>query len=178
MSLTRVLFFRILAAAFVGWCPVHAVAEPAAVDLAALIECRSGAQAWGDLAFSFMNDPNLPSNLGWTALELQNPFLQEYDLPAPVFVFGHDTTHVAFTASGIMAVLEGVDALGLAETLGVTAGPAAPGQFLGEKVVLEEESESDGFKLRTRVSINVSTVDTHPGKTLAGCSYVIDIVDG
>lgn len=27
----------------------------------------------------------------------------------------------------------------------------------------------------TRISLNVSTVETHPGKVLAGCSYKIEV---
>lgn len=160
-----------------GLSPGQVAGQAVAPDLPALIQCRAESTAWGVLAISFMDDPGRPAALGWVALEWQNPFLQEYDLPSDIRVFGHDTGRIALTASGVMGVLGGVDAAELGASLGVTAVPAGPGQYLGEKLVLEKTTESDGFKLRTRVSINVSTIDTHPGKTLAGCSYVVDILD-
>jgi hypothetical protein len=30
---------------------------------------------------------------------------------------------------------------------------------------------------KTKISLNVSTVESHPGKTLAGCSYRVDMLD-
>ena len=35
--------------------------------------------------------------------------------------------------------------------------------------------DTGGVSLSTRITLNVSTVASHPGKTLAGCSYVLDV---
>jgi hypothetical protein len=76
-----------------------------------------------------------------------------------------------------MAVLDGIAAPDLARRLDVPATVSTPDKFLGEKVLAESTEESGGVNLSTRVTLNVSTVDTHPGQTLAGCSYVIDVGD-
>ena len=39
----------------------------------------------------------------------------------------------------------------------------------------ESTGDSSGVSLSTRITLNVSTVTSHPGKTLAGCSYVLDV---
>ena len=65
----------------------------------------------------------------------------------------------------------------LAARLGVVPVTASPGQFLGEKAIFDETEESDGVKFHTKVALNVSTVESHPGKVLAGCSYVIETVE-
>ena len=149
------------------------------VDLPALIECNAGVQDWGELAFAIMGDPGSTTALGWAAIESPNPFLQEYRLPTGIHVFGYETDHIALMATGPMAVLAGIDARQLAATLGgVDEISAAPGQFLGEKIVVNQNDESDGMTFRTRISINISTVETHPGAVLAGCSYVTEMIDG
>jgi hypothetical protein len=72
-------------------------------------------------------------------------------------------------------VLDGVPPQELADKLGVAAVVASPEKFLGEKVVVEKSEEDGGITLKTRIALNVSTVDSHPGKTLAGCSYQIEV---
>ena len=52
---------------------------------------------------------------------------------------------------------------------------ASPDKFLGEKEIVEESGEEAGITLKTRIALNVSTVGSHPGKTLGGCSYQIEV---
>ncbi|NKC51900.1 hypothetical protein HED63_22870 [Ochrobactrum cytisi] len=43
---------------------------------------------------------------------------------------------------------------------------------MGERVVAENTDDTDEMiTVKTRISLNVSTVESHPGKVLAGCSY-------
>lgn len=74
-----------------------------------------------------------------------------------------------------MAVLDGIAAPDLARQLDVPATVSTPGKFLGEKVVAENTEEAGGVSLVTRITLNVSTVESHPGKALAGCSYALDV---
>ena len=74
-----------------------------------------------------------------------------------------------------MMVLDGVPPQELADKLGVAAVVASSEKFLGEKVIVEKSEEDGGITLKTRIALNVSTVDSHPGKTLAGCSYQIEV---
>ena len=143
-------------------------------DLAALIECRADVQAWNRLAFSLMEGPAAVETLGWSVRPSDNPFLQEYDLPGSIQVFGRETSHIALTATGPMAVLDGVTPAALATELGITPTIASPEKFLGEKVIVDKREEDDGTVFVTRITLNVSTVTTHPQLTFAGCSYVLE----
>jgi len=149
--------------------------DPASLDLAALIECRADLSAYTGYALWLAGDPGAASTLGWKEVPSANAFLRQYQLPAPVRVFGRETGTIVFTASGPMAVLDGIAAADLARRLDVPAMVSTPDKFLGEKVVTESTENSGGISLSTRITLNVSTVDTHPGKTLAGCSYVVDV---
>lgn len=149
--------------------------DPSAVDLASLVECRSDARTYNGFALWLAGEPAAAEALGWQVIASDNPFLKEYRLPAAIGVFGHDIDRVAFTASGPMAVLDAVAPDELAKKLGITPEIATAAKFLGEKVVLEAKEEDLGMVFETRVALNVSTVDSHPGKTLAGCSYKIEV---
>ncbi|HTV71859.1 MAG TPA: hypothetical protein VMF90_25280 [Rhizobiaceae bacterium] len=168
---------KFLPALFTAFVVLPASAQPA-IDLPALIECRADPQDWGQLAFSLMGDPSSIEALGWAVVASQNPFLQEYALTDDLSVFGHTTRSIALTSTGPMAIFDRIAPEDLATALGVTTTPASPGQFLGEKVIADATDENNGMKIRTRVALNVSTVESHPGKVLAGCSYLIEMVDG
>lgn len=154
--------------------PDAVFAQTALPEIAALIECRADVQAWGALAFPLAEGPAAAEAMGLKERASDNPFLREYDLVAPVAVFGRSTSRVAMTATGPMAVLDGVAPETLAAELGVTPMIATAQKFLGEKVVLEKSETSEGLRFDTRIALNVSTVDTHPGLTLADCSYVVE----
>jgi len=149
--------------------------DPASFDLPALIECRAGVEDYNGFAFWLAGDPEAASQLGWTEATTDNPFLKEYRLPAPVGVFGRETTALVFTATGPMAVFDGAIARDLAKELGISPMIDSADKFLGEKIVLEESEQSGESTFVTRISLNVSTVESHLGKTLAGCSYSIEV---
>ncbi|WP_353644036.1 hypothetical protein [Mesorhizobium sp. WSM2239] len=148
--------------------------DPSAVDLASLIECRADAREYNSFALWLTGQPEAAEALGWQELASDNPFLKEYKLPAAIGVFGRNADRVVFTASGPMAVLDAAPDE-LAKKLEITPEIATAEKFLGEKVVLEAKEEDLGMVFETRITLNVSTVDSHPGKTLAGCSYRIEV---
>ncbi|TPN47895.1 MULTISPECIES: hypothetical protein [unclassified Mesorhizobium] len=149
--------------------------DPASLDLAALIECRADVPAYNGFALWLAGEPGAADRLGWKEVPSGNPFLRQYQLPAPVHVFGRETGTVVFTATGPMAVLDGIVAPDLARQLSIPATVSTPDKFLGEKVVAESTEDTGGVSLATRITLNVSTVESHPGKTLAGCSYALDV---
>ncbi|MBZ9737842.1 MULTISPECIES: hypothetical protein [unclassified Mesorhizobium] len=149
--------------------------DPASLDLAALIECRTGVPGYNGFALWLTGESGAVRKLGWKEVPSGNPFLRQYRLPAPIHVFGHDTGTIVFTATGLMAVLDGVAAPDLAKELGIQATASTPDKFLGEKVVAENTEEAGGVTLATHIALNVSTVASHSGKTLAGCSYALDV---
>ena len=53
-------------------------------------------------------------------------------------------------------------------------------KFMGQRVladVTEPANENDGFGTRTVIARSISNVTSHPGKTLYGCSYRIELLD-
>ncbi|RWB02504.1 MAG: hypothetical protein EOQ39_32450 [Mesorhizobium sp.] len=149
--------------------------DPASLDLPALIECRADVPTYNDFALWLSSAPGAVETLGWKEVDSGNPFLSQYELPAKIRVFNRETGSIVFTAAGPMAVLDGVAAPELAKELNVVAVYSTPQKFLGEKVVVQNTEESEGLTFSTDVKLNVSTVESHPGKTLAGCSYTLEI---
>lgn len=145
------------------------------VDLPALVECRATVPDYNGFAFRLATEPDVADALGWVETQQPNLFLRQFELPAPVEAFGHSSSTLAFTATGPMLVLEGVSAPDLAAALGLSVFHASGEKFLAEKVVEEREEKDGTLTARTRIALNVSTVDTHPGKVLAGCSYTLEI---
>lgn len=159
----------------IGFLAVQA-AGAAAADPVAVIECRSdlaGYQAFAEKAIS-----GAPP-AGWAKLSEANPLLIEFRLARPITAFGRPTSHVAFASSALLAIFDGVEAQAIAAPLGVANDLGGRSKFLGEKVVSRkvEEDKDVGSRFTTLTALSVSTVDTHPGKVLAGCSYRVDVED-
>lgn len=154
--------------------------DPSKIDLAKLIECTTyDVPSYNNFAL-WLTGPDSAAamkQLGLSELPSDNPFLREFQLSSPVTVFGRQTARIVFASTGPLAVLDEADPHPLAKQLGVIASVDQPNKFLGEKVVLsqKDQQENSDTVLETRISLNVSTVDTHPDKTLAGCSYSIEV---
>lgn len=149
--------------------------DPATLDLPALVECRVDVPAYTSFAFWLAGEPDAAGKLGWRAIDSGNPFLSQYEMDKPLTAFGLETKTIVFTSSGPMAVLDGVTVSELAKKLGIEPTLSTSQKFLGEKVVSEKTETAESVTLATRISLNVSTVETHPGKVLAGCSYVLEV---
>jgi hypothetical protein len=156
--------------------------DPATIDLAKLIECRTyDVPTYNTLAFWLTGDEEAQAraHLGLTEEKSANLMLKAYALKTPITVFGRQTRHIVFTSSGPMAVLDEADPHPIARELDVPAAIDLPAKFMGEREIsaTSEKDEGTGMIFKSRITLNVSTVTSHPGKTLAGCSYVIDMVD-
>jgi hypothetical protein len=118
-------------------------------------------------------------SLGWRPLPQANLFMTEYALIAPITVFGHKTDHIAFAGNSIIAVLDLPDPRPLAKQLELEAAIDTPekAMFGKELVSLEETDEKSGTTFVRSVVLNVSNVSSHPGKTLVGCSYSLDLAE-
>jgi hypothetical protein len=149
--------------------------DPATHDLPALVECRATVPEYNSFAFWLATEPGAVDALGWVETQQPNLFLREFRMRDSVPAFGHASDVVVFTATGPMLVVDGVSAPDLAATLGLSVFYASGEKFLAEKVVEEREEKQGDLTARSRIAINVSTVDTHPGKVLAGCSYTLEI---
>ena len=155
--------------------PAAADFDPATLDLAALIECKAEVKTYNGFAIWLMGEPDAVARLDWQKVPTDNPFLDEYRMASPIGVFGYQTSNIALTATGPMAILDDVAPEALASKLGLTIDLANAGKFMAEKVIVDTKEVEGDTTFSTHVTLNVSNVDTHPGKTLAGCSYNLEV---
>lgn len=170
--------------------------NPLSVDIGQALDCKLDVGTYSNFVLQLQNPTTDWKKRGWKSIKSGNPFLVEFALPRPIGLAGYRTSRIAFSASAILAVLDEPDpakvgaalgvsnqAAGAAETLGLPPDMAAAvprtGKFLGEKVILDhkERDENLGTTFHTRIARSVSTVTSHPGKTLAGCAYSIGTED-
>jgi hypothetical protein len=140
-------------------------------DLAKIIECRANMKEYHDLGAK-LGDDLTGTELGWKRLDRQpNPFLTEFQLPKSVQVFGHSTKRIALTGSGVLAIFDNVKAEALAAQLRLEPVVVAPGRSILARIVKQDADDVAS----TTIRLNVSTVESHPGKVLAGCEYQVDV---
>jgi hypothetical protein len=150
--------------------------DPATVDLASLIECKADIKTYNGFALWLTGEPDAAGKLGWQKVPTDNLFLEEFRTASSVKVFGYATNSIVFSATGPMAVLDDVSPDDLAKSLGIPAVITATGKFMAEKVIVDTKEIDAGTTFSTYITLNVSNVDTHPGKTLAGCSYRLEVI--
>ena len=150
----------------------------AGADLPGLIECRQGVVDFARFSVA-LSDPDGVASLGWTALPQTNQFMKEYRLPQAVTVFGARTDHVALHGGSLMAVLDQADPRPLATRLQLETGFDEADKFIAGREVVSRDivTPGTGERMIESVILSVSTVQTHPGKTLAGCTYSLDEPD-
>lgn len=178
--------------------------DPASVSVTDAINCHLDAPTYNGFAISISGEDGVAAQLGWVKIETDNPFLLEYRLPEPIDVTGTwQTDHIAFSSSGVLAVLDEhnpaviADAEGFANEMDaepliaeiVASGTATRAKveseipfrkFLGQRVlvdVVEPAERPGGFGTHTVIARSVSNATSHPGKTLYGCSYRIELLD-
>lgn len=151
--------------------------EAAAPDLPALIECRAQYADFAALA-KLLGDEARRAKLGITPLPQANPYMQEFALARPIAVFGHETTHIAFYGENIIAVLGLPDPRPLAKQLELETAIDTPERAMfGKEARGAETRGANGEALYDSAVLNVTNVASHPGKTLAGCSYALDALE-
>ena len=152
-----------------------AAAQPT-IDLPALIECRQSVSEFATLA-PIANDPLKAVALGWRPLPQGNLFMSEYVLNTPVTVFGRSTDHIAVAGTSIVAIFELPDPRPLAEELKLETGYDTDDKFMAGRELVSRDvvDAKTGEPMIESVILSVSNVKSHPGKTLAGCTYSLDI---
>jgi len=157
-----------------------ALAVPSAfassLDLPALIECRQGVADQAALA-PLLADPLKAVAQGLQPLPQGNQFMSEFRLAKPISVFGMSTERVAVAGASIMAVLDQADPRPLAKRLALETGYDQDGKFMaGRELVSRDVTDpKTGEAQIESIILSVSTVASHPGKTLAGCTYSLDL---
>ncbi|HEY5972570.1 MAG TPA: hypothetical protein VIT22_11545 [Pseudoxanthomonas sp.] len=150
--------------------------DPSRVDLPGLIECKRELADFNYLAPA-LADPLKAVSLGWRPLPQANLFLTEFKLNAPIRVFGHSTDHIAFSGGGVIAILDLPNPRPLAKQLELETAIDTPAKAMFGKELrsTERRDEASGVIYIDSAVLNVSNVDSHPGKTLVGCSYSLDL---
>lgn len=148
------------------------------IDLAALIECRQALADFHYLAPA-LADPLQAVALGWRPLPQANLFMTEFRLNSPIAVFGGSTDHIGFTGDSIIAILDLPDPRPLAKRLELETAIDTPAKAMFGKEVssVEIRDEATGTVYIKSAVLNVSNVASHPGKTLVGCSYSLDLAE-
>ncbi|WP_282295940.1 hypothetical protein [Stenotrophomonas sp. PS02289] len=153
-------------------------AAPAAttLDLPALIECRQRVADYDALA-PVVADPLKAVANGLQPLEQRNQFMAEYRLASPITVFGQRAEYITVSGASIMAILDVADPRPLAKGLALEDGVDNPDKFMaGREVVARDVTDPrTGEAMIESIILSVSTVQSHPGKTLAGCTYSLDL---
>lgn len=204
----RQAFVLLLLAASPAYASDGGEFDPAEVDIADAINCHLDAPNYNAFAWALNGEEKLAERFGWRKIESPNPFLAEYELLQPVLVTGAwSTRRIAFSSSGVMAILDLADPAEIAREEGIVnalesdaavaeiakaaqaAGVATRDaveaetpfrKFLGQRIlvdVTEPANEPGGFGIHTVIARSISNVTSHPGKTLYGCSYRIELLD-
>lgn len=165
-----------MAAAPTTAAPTTAAPAAAPLDLAALIECRQRVADY-DAVAPVVADPLKAVANGMQPLPQNNQFMSEYRLATPLTVFGQRTEYVAVSGASIMAILDVADPRPMAKTLALEDGVDNPDKFMaGREVVSRDVTDPrTGEPMIESIILSLSTVKTHPGKTLAGCTYSLDL---
>lgn len=156
--------------------PAPAPASTPAIDLPALLECRQGVADFAALA-PLLADPLKAVAQGWRPLPQSNLFMSEYALVRPIQVFGHSTDRIAVAGASVMAILDLADPRPLARQLQLEAAVDTPEKAMfGRELVSRDVTDpKTGEPMIESIILSLSTVKSHPGKTLAGCSYSLDL---
>jgi hypothetical protein len=156
-----------------------AVFDPETVDVADVIGCKICADDYIGfiMTITLDNEPGSYQARGWQKRSSANPWMTQYHLPAPITLFGYTTSEVAFTASAMLAIIDLADPLSLATTYNIDNILPGSGRFMGERQISHSSTVDSkaGFAIDQSIAITLPTVETHPGKTLIGCSYQLDL---
>ena len=101
-----------------------------------------------------------------------NAFIALYELPRSVQVAGHATRTIVSASGGVLGLLDDADAQQLSAQLKLQRSELADHVYVRE---VERVEEGEGaFAMSFVKRLTVSTLSTHPGKTLAGCEYAVE----
>ena len=150
--------------------------DPQKVDVATMLACGYDVPTYNEYAMALGAAGEGAAALGLTRIaDESNPFMHEYDLAAPVDVLGYRTQRVALASGALMAVLDNVKPQEVAKKLGIEEALRDDSfKYMAMRVAHHTQEKVGGSTINTVISHEVSTVVTHPGKVLVGCSYRVN----
>lgn len=151
---------------------------PALPPLDALLECRADIEQFSAL-IGPVDDPLQAVALGWAPQPRSNPFMAEYRLNTPASAHGHQSDWLAISGGTVMLVLDqaSITPQALAQALSLEVVVDEEDKFMAgrEQVSRDRPDPQGGPMLIESAVIGVSTVNSHPGKILLGCTYSLDV---
>ncbi|MGC4251215.1 MAG: hypothetical protein QM605_06990 [Sphingobium sp.] len=176
--------------------------DPNSVSEADAIDCRLDVPTYNGFAFALGDKDGVAARRGWKKIESGNIFMNEYELPAPIIVAErYSTRRIGVTSNAMVAILDLADPSVIAKQEGVENALDAEDlieaaaehgisreqverelpfrKFMGERVLVDETEApgTDGaFGSHVTIARSISNVTTHPGKTLYGCSYRMELL--
>ena len=150
--------------------PEYADARTLQDDVARVVTCEADydtfMRAGTALSPLYYGDPGGAALEGWRLVD--KGFVAEYATPGPIEILGREARSVMAAGQGLLAVLDGDLKQALAEELGLKPSDVP---FTSHILVRAVRSEPLGDGVQVDVVQTVSTITTHPGKTLVGCEY-------
>ncbi|QWP75521.1 hypothetical protein J5226_18155 [Lysobacter sp. K5869] len=116
----------------------------------------------------YYDKPAQPALAGWRKAKDANTFVTIFDMPEAITVYGHSTKQVMMVGEGLLAVVDGDVADALSKQLKLKASDEPLARHIR---VREISRETLGDGIDTTVTQTVSTITSHPGKTMVGCEY-------
>lgn len=182
MLILRRPLFLLLAGHLLAATAGTALADPTTAtqrpDLDALLECRSDVAHFAALVGP-VDDPLKAVALGWAPQPRGNPFMAEYRLNTRAQAYGYHSDWLAISGGTVMLVIDQQQASpqALASALELEVVVDEDGKFMaGRELVSRDRPDPDsGQMLIESAVLGVSTVDSHPGKLLLGCTYSLDV---
>jgi hypothetical protein len=125
----RLLFIALVLPAMPAMAMDNGEFDPSDVSITDAVNCHIDAPTYNSFALAVVGQDNLAERRGWRKIDRENPFLAEYELPEEEWITGRWwTRRVAFTSSGVLAILDLADPGELAANEDITneadfAGP-------------------------------------------------------
>lgn len=138
-----------------------------------MLECKISHEEYWDFAYGVLQNENSKKRLGMQKIKQDNPFIEEYKLSIPITIYGYTTDHIAFTSAGVMAIVDEKNPKQLAKKLNMNIEFDSGDKILATKIISPSEPKYfDPF-----LALDLSTITSHPNKTLIGCSYIAIMKD-
>lgn len=142
-------------------------------DIVKFIQCKATAQEYNAFAFEFADDEKKAKQWGWKKGKARRGMLSVYTLSKPITVYGERTSRIAFSGTGIVALLAASRAPALVQELGLApVHQGSEAKVYGKTISSSKEKVGDQLITSLR-QVSLSTSTAYPDATLVGCSYQV-----
>ena len=135
--------------------------------MAAFITCQ---KTLADLGMEYYQSGKIAA-WGWRALPTAS-MMTAFELKEPIEVFGERTSQIAFSGSGVVALLKEESLPRIVRELHLRLVTNRPTIKVYSGVLT---SNGDAPTIATYISYSASVADSFPGKALVGCVYGVDV---